>query len=279
MSPFRTVAASAFLFALAASARAGAVSPPEAGHSLVILALSDKTIPLDAFISALKADPKVDDETKADPDKLRARAKKMWERLNAGDWSLSGGLVEAGSQQVLPSSRFKMVSDEATGRRWLVADMPAGDAVLFGFSVQVFWQLRYDGGSPHFKTGANPYLFLGSFDGHANHQHVVEAVTEGELPATSHSTMVAVCGDKVQGYAPPGDADTLAAADAFLDKQIGQDVTVVPAEVTVGPFPAKKTYNIVVPTGVCMTTVPPAPAAAQAAPPPAAPASTAAEGK
>lgn len=203
----------------------------------------------------LLEDKKKGERYKTNAKLLERKAEELWRFTSGPDYRLDFGRYEAASEQYLPSGSLNLMRDEATGRIWLVGRLPAGRSVIYGVTVQDLWQVRFDGNTAHFTVPAGGYLYLGRFEGKPNSLRMQEAVDEGEIKIST-STPIGLCNEKIKGYSPPQDVPNgLEAAQSFVDSlNGGQKVTA--ANIEIGSYVAKITYNFNIVTHTCMATVP-----------------------
>ncbi|MDC7683693.1 hypothetical protein PQU92_10415 [Asticcacaulis sp. BYS171W] len=193
----------------------------------------------------------------ADPALLEKKTQKEWEQLNAPDYHVVPGRLDAASSQYLPHGFPRIYRDEATGRKWWVVSVPAGKTVIYAVTVQSLWQVRFDRDTAQFDVPAGGYVYVGKLNILPNYMRMMDAVKEGEISARTGSP-IALCGEKIKDYTPPSDLPQgLAEAQAFIDAKLaksGPKATLTAATVTRGPYTAKPTSNITIVTYACMAT-------------------------
>lgn len=161
--------------------------------------------------------------------------------LTAGK-RVNGDFVQTRKMAISVNNSFPLYVDEVTGRAWFIDSVPAGETVLYGVNLQSYWQIRFDAGAPHFTVPDSGYVFVGTIDGMAIRQIIVEATKTGRLPSqiainSGMPASKALCGEEISHYTPSQDDATPAAdAERYIERTLNMDITVQVPAIEVKPF-------------------------------------------
>jgi hypothetical protein len=266
----------AWACAISAVAAPKEISPPPEGQGMVIIELTDaQNTSLEAVTQALLAG-KEGDTYRASPEKLKSKALKEWDKANRPNYGLIIGRLDkaTGKYETVDGvggyssgqgaglySSLELYNDPVTRKQWYVGAVPAGEAVIYGLNVQMSWQVRFNGGTPHFTIPAGGYVFLGSIDGSLNRARVTSAITSGLMPRVlkKYDFPTALCEEVIQGYLPPQDTPaSMSAAQDYLRGALGGTVNVQAAVIDTVTFDVKMNSGWVkFPTHRCVSKTPP----------------------